>query len=155
MKIFLLFCLLLLLWACNYDPPREGHEITIHNQTSDYVYVTDTLPAGGSVPLYDTLKVNNRLMVAARGNYITKYDQWEYFFSENRYKLTKKQPDKAVLYFIDEKDVGKDGSEIINNRLYRTYNFNPDDIINNLISHIFYYNDSIRLEHRFDMENNK
>ena len=155
MKIFLSFCILLLLWGCNYDPPPKGNDIVIHNQTGNYVYISDTLPGTGTIVLFDTLRVNDKWMVAARGNYISKYSQWEYFLSNNQYTMAKKQPSKAVFYFIDEKDVGKDYSEIISKRLYRTYKFNPDDIVDHLISHIFYYNDSIILEHKYDIETNK
>lgn len=153
MKKFLLPGLLFLLMGCVYDPPRKGYEIIIHNQTDQYVYVVDSLPSTGQPVVYDTFLVNKRPMVETLGKYIPKYAVWMYYFFENQYQYIKtKKAGKDTLYFIKAGDIDKSYDSIRNNRLYTIYPYQVDEIKNNNINHLFYYNDSMVLMHTFNVE---
>jgi hypothetical protein len=151
-KLFSPLCLLFLT-GCVYDPPRKGYEITIHNQTDQYVYVVDSLRDKGRPFAYDTFLVNKRPVIQTQGNFIPKYDQWVYFLLENQYQYIKsKKAGKNTLYFIKAGDIDKSYDSIKNNRLYTIYPYHVDEIKNNNINHLFYYNDSIVLMHTFNVE---
>jgi hypothetical protein len=81
MKYYVLLLILLVATGClAYDPPLRGNDIFIHNQTADFVYVLDSLPAAGTLPLYDTFSINRKPIVSAKPNYISKYGTWDYFW---------------------------------------------------------------------------
>jgi hypothetical protein len=153
MKKLISPCLLYLLTGCVYDPPKKGYDIIIHNQTGQYVYVVDSLPATGRPVVYDTFLVNKRPMVQAMGNYIPEYAQWRFFLLENQYQyIRSKKAGKDTLYFIKAGDIDKSYDSIKNNRLYTMYPYLVDEIKNNTINRLFYYNDSIVLMHTFNVE---
>ena len=139
--------------GCIYDPPKKGNEIIIHNQTEGYIFVTDSLPAQGNIRLYDTSLVNKRRQVETKGEYIPRHANGEYFLYEAQYhQLKRKENGTVTLYFIVEKDIGKTYDEIKRDKLYKEFSAGPDDVMNSELNHIFYYNDTIILEHTYGVE---
>lgn len=138
--------------SCVYDPPQKGLEIFIHNQTSRFVYVTDSLPPSGYLTPYDTLLVNSNVFIMKEGNYIAEYDQMVYFFSKNRFDYLKaKKIHKLILFFIREEDIGKPNDQLRQEKGYKIFEVGIDEVWKNSINHIFYYGDSIHLSHNYDM----
>ncbi len=153
MNKLLLIYLFLLLVGCFYDPPRKGKEIFIHNQTDEYVYVTDSLLPTGNIRLYDTVLVNKKELMLAKGNYIPTFNQWIYFLPEVWYKdLKENNIHKFALYFITRNDFNKNYEVIKSNKLYQVYYIDLDDVMKNQLTHVFYFKDSILTEHTYDIE---
>jgi hypothetical protein len=151
MKYCVTFLILLVTTGCLvYDPPLKGNDIFIHNQTADFVYVLDSLPATGTLPLYDTFSINSKPIIEAKPNYISKYGTWDYFFEEEQYRLLKQNGvDSLTFYFIPPQS--PDSSYININRQYTILKLSIDDAWNKPVSHIFYYGDSIAVTHKYNI----
>ncbi|OQP40878.1 hypothetical protein A4H97_14815 [Niastella yeongjuensis] len=153
MKNILIVCVFALMGGCVYDPPQKGNIIYIHNQTDQYVFVIDSLPSQGNARLYDTSLVNGRRMISAIDSNIPAFGTCAYFLSENHYRYQKlKNKGNVTLYFIAEKDITKTYDKIKHDTFYRVFSVDADTVMTNGINHIFYYNDTIFLEHIFDTE---
>lgn len=139
-----------------YDPPIEGRDIFIHNQTGNYVFVTDSLPDEGYMLPYDSFLVNSRVMISKKGNYISGYDQWIKLFSDKQYQSLKKKGLRLdTLYFIEEKNMKSTWNEIRSNKLFRDFSYDINDVNRSELNHIFYFRDTIFLEHSFNLESIK
>lgn len=135
-----------------YDPPLEGKDIFIHNQTGQFIFFTDSLPNKGYLMRYDTILVNSKPVVQKNGNYIPGYDQWLYFLSESKLDFLRRRGDKNIpLYFIKEADIFKPCDEIKKNRFYTVFYLEFEAVTKNLLNHLFYFNDSIYLTHDYNI----
>lgn len=138
--------------GCVYDPPLKGREIYIHNQTDKYVFVTNSLPSSGFLLAYDTFRVNSRILIGKKGQYIAGYDDWVYFFSKTRYDFLKtKKVQKDTLYFIQETDIRKPWNQLRDEIGYKIFEFDIEEVEKSKLNHIFYYGDSILLSHEYNM----
>jgi hypothetical protein len=154
MKQQLLILLLITTTGCPaYDPPPEGNDVFIQNQTGDFVYVTDTLPLTGTIDLYDTFSVNSKMFVAAKPNCIPRYTDWRYFFTESHYRWMKQRGmDSIIFYFIAPENHHRTYEEIRAQRLYTLAGMPITEAREKSINHIFYYKDSIEVTHQFLFE---
>src|SRR5262249_4097268 len=123
--------------------------VFIHNQTKGYVYITDSLPEQGRPSLYNTLLINDKMLAEKVGAFIPNHDSWPYFLPERKYKG---KAGKLTLYFIGEQDVAKPYSEIRSGKLYRSLNIELPELAQNELNHVFCFEDSISVEHRYDVE---
>jgi hypothetical protein len=153
MKQYLLLIILFITTGCPvYDPPLKGNDIFIHNQTADFVYVLDRLPATGTLPLYDTFSINSKPNIEAKPNYISKYRDWDYFFDESQYRQMKRQGvDSFTFYFIPPDYIDSSFEQIHANRRYTRVKLHIDEAWNKTINHIFYYGDSIEVTHEYNV----
>jgi hypothetical protein len=143
MKIIILFALPILLTACVYDPPTKGKSIGIHNQTDSDILVLDSLKNDANLNLYDTAKVNSRMYISRKYNYITEYNNFIKFLPDAYIQeLRKDNRDKLSFYFIKKINLEKPLNEILVNHLYRSTEINLDTLEKYGLNHLF-----ILLEH--------
>ena len=148
---YYLFCLLFF-QSCLYDPPLKGKSIYFLNQTDNYVLICDSLNDVGFSKLFDTILINDNIHIMAKGNYLPKYRLWEDFISINeRNSLKKKNITKINYRFIREDKIGFSNMDILNQKLYDSIELDINDIFNNQLNYIIYYNDSIKFVHKYDV----
>jgi len=153
MKYVIALLILLVTTGCPaYDPPLKGNDIFIHNQTAGFVFVLDSLPLTGSLPLYDTFSINHKPIIEAKPNYISKYKSWDYFFDEAHYQLLKQTGvDTLTFYFFPFNYLDSNFLKWNANQRYTVAKLRIEDAWNKPVNHIFYYGDSIEITHQYNM----
>ena len=139
-----------LLFSCIYDPPQKGKEISIHNQTDKPIVILDSLN-GDYRKLYDTAKVNGRIFISRRPNYLTEYGVYQkFYFDLEMDNLKTKGINKIKLYIIDSSEQQKTLSKISINHSFRSFDINIDTLKKYDLNHLFISKDTILFEHDFN-----
>lgn len=150
MKFLIFTSIILSITSCVYDPPIKGKEIIIYNQSPNTIQVLVGLASGLQSKYCDTFSVNKRMYIGRNPNFISEYDQWDYFFRDSfRDKLEKNGIDSLILNInrISMDSLFRfsiDATEVLKISLA--------DIESHEINRIFYYRDSIKYENEFNME---
>ena len=140
---------ILFFFSCVYDPPQNGKEVIIHNQTNSSIFISGTLNKG-YLHLYDTSLINGRKDITRIGNYLPEYGTWVDFISDGEMNaLRKKNVNTIKLYIINKEDFSKSIDEILNQHAFRTFEINIDEVKKHAINHLFIYQDKMLFEHNY------
>ena len=153
-KLFFIFFVIVavVLFSCIYDPPLRGKNVFIENQTDDYIFVADSLKGYGFLKFYDTLRINGNEYISAEPNYISPFTKWQNFISEMEFKTMKNNNiTQMIFYFIKGENVLRPIEKIRTNKLYDSITINLVELEQNDLNYIFYYKDSVTLNHEFSM----
>lgn len=144
----------ILVSSCFYDPPLKGKTLFIENQTSDVLYVVDSLTGNSNLKLYDTFSVNNRVYISRRPNYIPAYGKYGHILSQTSIDSEKKKNrNDLTFYFISSNNLNKSVKDISTNRLYDSIKINFKAIEENNLNYLFYFKkDNIQFEHEYNLK---
>jgi len=144
----------LLINSCVYDPPREGSEIIIENQTQDNFLILDSLPhRADPLLMYDTSLVNNRNYIFSRNLRAHAFGIATCFLEDQRigqgFSLNR-QGIKS-FFLIEDSNAFKSYTTIIEQRLFKRIDIPLDEVRKDSANYLFIYPDSIYFTKQFDM----
>lgn len=153
MRTYLIIIALFICISCsNYDPLVEGKDIWIDNQSTQAVYVIDSLNFSGNIKLFDTFLVNDSKYISTKGNYVHGYSNWNFFLSNKQInKIKEDHGNELWLYFIKDTNFKKNIQEIKKRNLYDSLRLDLNELIKGPVNHVFYTDSTIKVVHEFNM----